>query len=463
MTILQEGTEFICRLRYADLPKAAVANAKNAIIDTIACMLAGVNEPATQKILAYVKKQRATGAATVPGTSYRFSPDSAVLVNGTMAHALDYDDVLVNTRSHPSAVLVPTILAIAEDRKSSGQEIVTAYLAGLEAIDKLGSLTAFQQYAKGWHTTGTIGVFGTAAAAGKLLGLSEREMTMAIGMAASMASGLQKSFGSMTKPLHCGLAAQSGIIAALLAADGFTASEDVFGAGGYLQVFAAPSIPLKNVSFGAPFAIISPGLNVKCYPCCDATHRSLDAIFLKILAENPSLDVRNISTVTCLAPAGSFGPLIHDLPQTGLEAKFSMQYAVAAALTDRRLDNNSFADEMVQRAEIQSFMPRVLKVQDPKLPMFDSDGIDRRFAEVTVAMADGQTLTGRIGCLRGSGSDPLTDEEIAKKFLECSSDALSSGQQSMVLDRLQRLDTQKDISGLMENTMVPEERAAGAH
>jgi 2-methylcitrate dehydratase PrpD len=463
MPILQQGVEFICRLRYADLPKDAVAGAKNAIIDTIACVLSGVNEPASQKVLTYVRKQRTAGAATVPGTSYRFSPGFAALASGTMAHALDYDDVLVITRSHPSAVLVPAVLAVGEDRKSSGREIITAYLAGLEAIAKIGTQTAFQQYATGWHTTGTIGVFGAAAAAGKLLGLSEHEMTMAMGLVASMAGGLQKNFGSMAKPLLCGLAAQSGIVAASLAADGFTASEDILGDGGYFQVLADPAISLKKVSFGAPFAITSPGLNVKCYPCCDATHRALDAIFLKILPENPSLDVRNISSITCRAPAGSFGPLIHDSPQTGMEARFSMQYAVAASLTDRRLDNHSFTDKMVQRGEIRSLMQRVVKVQDPKLPMFDPDGTDCRFTQVTVAMADGQSVIGRISCLKGSGGDPLTDAEMAKKFLECSSGVLSPSQQSTALDTLQKLETQQDISGLMENMAISEERAAGAN
>jgi 2-methylcitrate dehydratase PrpD len=453
MKVLQECVQFICRLRYADLPVTAVANAKKAIIDTMASMLAGTSEAATQKVLAYAKKQRSACVATIPGTSCRVSPEFAALVNGTMAHALDYDDVLNNTRSHPSAVVVPTIFAIGEDRKSSGQEIVTAYLAGLEAIDKIGSHVSFPQFAKGWHTTGTIGVFGAAAAAGKLIGLSEQEMTMAMGAVASMAGGLQKNFGTMTKSLHCGLAARSGILAATLAADGFTASEDILGDGGYLEVLAKPAGLLKKLTCGAPFVVVSPGLNVKCYPCCDITHRAIDAIF-KIVSDTPGIDPQQIAGITCLAPSKLYIALIHDSPETGLQAKFSMQYCVAAALLDGRVDSGSFTDEMVQRPKIRAFMPKVRKVEDPSLAMVDPDGTDRRFIEVTVNMTDGRIFRHRIDALRGSGADPLNDEEIAKKFLECSTGVLPDPQQRRLLQMLQQLETVNDVSDVMQNAAV---------
>lgn len=454
MTIMKRYVEWACQVEYDGIPKVAASNAKNAILDTVAAILAGANEPVSRKLLTYQAREPGTGTATVAGSSYRCSPASAALVNGTMAHALDYDDVLISTSSHPSAVLVPAVLAVGETLKSSGAEIICAYLAGLEVIDKIGSLVARAQYVKGWHTTSTLGGLGAAAGAGKLLKLPEQQMRMALGIAASMAGGLQKNFGTMTKPLHAGWAAQSGIMAAMLAADGFTASDDVFsGRDNYLEVLAQKTVPAGLPSFGAPFAVVSPGLHVKRYPCCFATHRALDAVF-NIRLQFPSLDVKQILSVTCMAPIRSFIALIHDSPKTGLEGKFSMQYAVAAALIDGRVNIRSFTDEMVGRQDVRFLMTKVKKVENPDLAMMDPDGTDRRFTEVTVMMMDGQVIKNKVVRLKGSVDVPLTDHEIEEKFAECSTGALSAAQQGTALSKLRELESVRDISELMANLRV---------
>jgi 2-methylcitrate dehydratase PrpD len=449
MTMLRHYAEWACRLNYENLPVVAASNARKAIIDTIAAMLAGVNEPASRKIMAYVAREKAAGNASVTGSNCRFSTASAALINGTMAHALDYDDLLTSTRSHPSAVLVPAVLAVGETLDASGAEILVAYLAGLELIDKIGSLAAFPQYAKGWHTTSTLGGLGAAAAASKLLKLPSAQMRMAVSIAASMAGGLQKNFGTMTKPLHAGLAAQSGVMAAMLAADGFTASDDVFaGKDNYLEVTAQTVEPSSVPSFGAPFAVVSPGLHVKRYPCCFATHRALDAIFF-LRSEHPQLDVKQIKSVTCMAPARSFTALIYDLPGTGLEGKFSMQYVVAAALVDGCVNIGSFTDEKVGRKNLRLLMEKVGKVEDPNLAITDPDGTDRRFTEVTVEIVNGQVFQKRIVRPKGSVDVPLTEEEIAEKFLECSRGILSGTQPDTALNILRGLESVNSISELM--------------
>ena len=258
MTILESYAEWTCQLANDSIPAICVSNAKRALLDTIACMLGGVTEPVAQKLLAYQAQEGTTGTATVVGSGCRFSARSAALVNGAMAHALDYDDVLTSTRSHPSAVLVPAILAVGETLKSSGAEIVFAYLAGLEAIDKIGSLVAFAQYERGWHTTSTLGGLGAAAGAGTLLKLSEQQIRMAMGIAASMAGGIFRNSGTMTKPLHAGWAAHAGVIAAMLASDGFTAADDVLsGKYNYLEVLADKTAPACLPTFGEPFAVVS--------------------------------------------------------------------------------------------------------------------------------------------------------------------------------------------------------------
>ena len=358
-------------------------------------------------------------------------------------------------------VLVPAVLAIGETLKSSGAEVITAYLAGLEAIDKIGSLVAFAQFAKGWHTTSTLGGLGAAVGAGKLLNLSQPQMRMALGIAASLASGLQINFGTMTKPFHAGWAAQSGIMAAMLAANGFTASDDVFsGKYNYLDTLARDASPLSAPAwFGAPFAVVSPGLHVKCYPCCFATHRALDAV-LNIKAQIPTLDVKHILSVTCLAPGKSFSSLIIDSPTTGLEGKFSMQYTVSAALIDGRINIHSFTDELVNRPEVRALMPKVKKVEDPALSIVDPDGTDRRFVEVTVAMADGQVLKNKVVRPKGSVDVPLTDQELGEKFMECSTGILPAADQTTALDMLRNLESVRDISDLMNHLRVKSQAVA---
>ncbi len=355
---------------------------------------------------------------------------------------------------------MPAVLAIGETLKSSGAEVICGYLAGLEAIDKIGSLVAFAQYERGWHTTSTLGVLGAAVATGKLLKLPEQQLRTALSIAASLAGGLQKNFGTMTKPLHVGWAAQSGIMAAMLASDGFTASEDIFsGKINYMEVLAKNVAPTPIPSFGAPFAVVAPGLHVKRYPCCFATHRALDAVF-NIRSQFPLLDLRQILSVTCMAPAQSFTALIHDSPTTGLEGKFSMQYAVAAAFVDGRVNINSFTDEMVTRKAIRSLMGKITKVEDPTLSITDSDGTDRRFTEVTVKMADGQVLRNRVDRPKGSVDVPLTDQELTEKFVECSRGVLSGARQSAAIRILQQLELVRDISELMANLRVSGEAAA---
>ena len=451
MTILHGYVEWLCGLQFECIPKPAAVAARNAVFDTVAAILSGVNEPASRTILRYKTTDGAPGPATVVGTTYRLSPASAALVNGTMGHALDYDDVLMSMRSHPSVVLVPAVLAVGEAQKSSGAEVLTAYLAGLEIVDKLGLLVGYAQVANGWHTTSTLGALGAAAAAGRLLKLPERQMRMAVGIAASMAGGLQKNFGTMTKPMHAGLAAHSGVMAAMLAADGFTASEDVLeGKRSYLEVLVAKAEPARMLCFGSPFAVISPGLHVKRYPCCYATHRAIDAVF-NLKSEYPGLDVNQIVSVTCLGPASAFNALIHDSPTNGLEGKFSMPYTVAAAFLDGRVSIHSFQDEMVRREAVRSFMAKVCKVEDPALSLTGPDGSDRRFTEVTVTMGDGRILKNKVVRLKGSAEVPLSDQELAEKFVECSTEVLSDGQRDAALGIFRRLEVLDDISSLMEN------------
>lgn len=452
MSLTAKCAAFVEGLDYRRLSPGAVSKAKNSIMDTVAAILAGSGEPVSRKLLSHLAEERLPGAVTVFGTAHRFAPASAALINATMAHALDYDDISPTTRSHPSAVMVPVALAVGESLGRSGKDVIMAYVAGVEVMTRAGMASAFSQYERGWHTTSTLGTLGAAAAAAKLMELPASGIAMALGIAASGAGGLQKNFGTMTKSLHCGLAAQAGIMAAALAQGGFTASEEILsGQTGYNSVFGgSPENPIgeDGIVFGNPFEVDSPGLHLKRYPCCFGTHRAADAI-LSLLKENPDFTAAEVDSITCRAPQGAFQALIHDRPRTGLEGKFSMQYVMAAAVLDRRLTLATFTDQMVSRKEARELMERVIKVEDPSAALVGPGGEDRRFTEVLVRCSDGRSLFKRVDRPRGSPDLPLTREEIVDKYLECTSSLLSQDVQKKTADMLMNLPEVGEVGNLL--------------
>lgn len=454
MSFIDRCAWFVEDLSFDGLPREAVKKSENAILDTVAVTLAGSREPVAQKLIGYLLKDRAGGPCTVMGTPHRFAPASAAMINATMAHALDYDDVSPTTRSHPSAVVAPVALALGEALGAGGKDVITAYVAGVEVITRVGMLVAFAQFERGWHNTSVLGSLGAAAAAAKLLGLPAGQIAAAFGIAASEAGGLQRNFGTMSKPLHCGLAAQAGVMAAFLAGDGFTASADVFsGRVGYVGIFGGNPQDLEDsggINFGNPFEIVSPGLHVKRYPCCFATHRAADAV-LSIMEENPRLDPGDIELVTCNGPRGSFFPLVYNLPQNGLEAKFSMQYVVAAGITDQKITLQSFTDMQVQRREAQDLMKRIEKTENESVNFAGPDGKDQRFTEVSLKLKDGRSITRRVDRPRGAPDVPLSREEMIGKYVECSENLLDPRVRDRTREMLLNLAGLGDISALLAN------------
>ncbi|MFQ5933470.1 MAG: MmgE/PrpD family protein, partial [Dehalococcoidia bacterium] len=226
MNITESVADFILETRLDDVPGEAIIQAKRAILDTLGVALAGSREEPSRIVLEFVQERGGRATASIVGAGLRTDCLSAALVNGTMAHALDYDDVNDAMMGHPSAPLVPAVMALAQEVGASGERALEAFLVGFEVECKLGLAVGHSHYVKGWHATSTLGTMGAAASAAKLLGLDKRCTQMALGIAASMAGGMRQNFGTMTKPLHVGHAARSGLLAALLAQKGFTASAD---------------------------------------------------------------------------------------------------------------------------------------------------------------------------------------------------------------------------------------------
>ena len=315
-------------------PATARARAATAVLDTIGVSLAGANEPAARIVRATIAADGA-GASAVIGARDGASAPNAALANGTSAHALDYDDMCFVSLAHPSAPLVAGTLAAAELVGANGQAVLDAYVVGFEIEARLGVAMNPRHYERGWHCTSTLGTVGTAAAAGRVLGLDSSRMAHAVAIAASAASGLKENFGTMVKPLHAGLAARSGLLAALLAKQGMTASEAAIdGPQGFLAAMDSrlPSIDGQVGDLGSRWEIVDTGITVKLYPSCAGTHPPLDALLALRRREGVAADAVDRIEVF----VDSITPTVLDLQPPDIWSRSEVQHAVLCRRSDRR-------------------------------------------------------------------------------------------------------------------------------
>ncbi|WP_377082794.1 MmgE/PrpD family protein [Roseomonas xinghualingensis] len=429
---------FVAGLRPEAIPEAARAVARMGFTDALGCMLAGASEPVVGLLHGVLGDGGGVEASLLLGEG-RASAPVAACVNATAAHALDYDDVA--QRGHPSTVLVPAILAEAEALGADGLSMVAAYVAGYEVWAELVRHDAGYHHEKGWHPTGLFGTVAAAAACAKLHGLDAGGCATAIALGASQAGGLVANFGSMAKPFHAGRAAQSGLLSARLARAGMTASPDAIEhPRGFLRA-VSPEGKLDDLSpspgFGREWRIVSGGLSIKKYPICFFAHRIADAALDLVQEARP--DPAAIARIEASVSRPHAGVLRNAQPQTGLEAKFSAQFAVAAALTAGWVGLRELTDEFVQRPEVQSLMSRATVLPsddiDPNLPGY------ARADHVTLIMADGTRLESpRIHRPRGHAEKPLGEGELQAKFEDCLASVSLAHRAAPLFARLQRLD-----------------------
>jgi 2-methylcitrate dehydratase PrpD len=419
---LTEGlAQFVTDLHTSDIPSQARDLAVRAVVDTVGVVLAGSREDCARIVAELVRARESRPVATVAGQGFRTTPESAAFVNGVAGHALDYDDVNTAMTGHPSVPLVPAVLAVGEETGATGLETITAFIAGFEVETRIGRSIGLSHYARGWHATATVGVLGAAAAAAKLYGLTVDQTRMALGIAVSLASGSRQNFGTMTKPLHPGHASQNGIVAAQLAARGFTADATAIEAPlGFFSLFSPggdgnPETVLAGL--GRDFEMLHSGISVKNYPCCFGTHRAVQAV-LDLVSED-RLTAGSVERVDVLMPRGAAAPLIHSRPATGLEGKFSMEYCVAAALLDGRVGLSTFEDREVQRPAAQELLRRV-GLSEADVECAPAEG----FAEVRLQLRDGSEIVRRVDEPRGGPQTPLTLQELTAKYRDCSEPVL---------------------------------------
>jgi 2-methylcitrate dehydratase PrpD len=426
-------------------PDEARRRAATAFLDTVGVTLAGVAEPAARAVRALL-----VGAggeqAHVFGTGLRASPPFSALANGTAAHALDYDDMCFVSLAHPSAPLVPAALAAAESAGRSGRAALDAYVVGFEVECLLGRRLQPRHYQRGWHPTSTLGTIGSAAAASRLFGLDAATTAHALAIAASQASGLKENFGTMIKPLHAGLAAQNGIMAALLAQRGLTGSElAIDGPQGFLTAMGGSHADLGDIAsdLGTRWEILETGITVKLYPSCAGTHPALDALLR--LRRRDRFTVDDVAAIDIAVDSITPTILIHDRPSTGLEGKFSMPFCAAAAIVHGRVGLDTFEPAALHDPAVRALMPRVTMRVDSA---FDGDGPPLAHSRVAIRLRDGRVLALAANGARGYPAQPASDEELTGKFLSCAGRSLGRDGAARALTAMRSIDAIGDVRNL---------------
>ena len=420
---------FLAATSLADLPPDAAEKSKKAIADTFAAILAGAGSEVAEPLRRYVQSARESGASPILGTGMTAGAEMAALVNGSFGHALDFDDVLSMMPAHPSAVIIAAVLADLDGQRVSGKSFIEAYALGIEVGGKIGVGITNEHYKRGFHATGTLALYSALAALAKLHGLDIATTRQAFGIAGSMASGLRRNFGTMTKPLHTGLAARSAVTALRLAASGFTAAPDILEAkAGFFAAYgtAASDAGATVRALGRPFVIVDPGLALKKFPCCYACHRGMDGILT--LRDSLGFDAGTVEKVTCRMPPGGMLVLTYPRPSTGLEGKFSLEYCLAAGVLDGKYGLSTFTDAAVRRREIEALYGRIIAVEDPACrgddPQFENRSSGSRgFVEVEVLLKDGRSGRTRVDHPPGHPRRELSWDDLRAKFSDCAAQA----------------------------------------
>ena len=461
MDTTRKIANFVAKASYSQIPQEAVSIAKDAILDCLGVTLAGVKEPASRMVAEYAKEMGGKPLSRAIGWGFKTSPHLAALVNGTIGHALDYDDGAPAFLFHPSVTLLPAILALGESGKVSGKQVLEAYLTGFEVEIKLLSGLGPSGEVRGWHNTGTVGTIGATGAAAKILQLNPQQTVRALGIAASEASGLKQNFGTMTKPLHAGLASRNGVMAVMLAKKGFTADEAVLEhPTGYCTLFGgADGCDFEKIteSLGSPFSIMAPPgvLRLKPYPSCGETHCCLDAILY--LKREHNISAEEVAEVECRTSEVVPGILIHPRPRTKLEAKFSMEYCMAVALLDGRAGLAQFTEERLQDIRLQELMEKVKYVHPEGIKgmqglfQYRVGGGEGILPEaVTVRLRDGRQYFKEVPIARGTPGNPMSRDELLAKYRECANLALSPEDIERTIELISNLESLKNITALLD-------------
>ncbi|OGA45970.1 MAG: hypothetical protein A3G25_02210, partial [Betaproteobacteria bacterium RIFCSPLOWO2_12_FULL_63_13] len=385
------------------------------------------------------------------GSPLASSPAEAAFANGVCAHALDFDDSLTTLRGHPSATMVPAALAVGDVVGASGADVLAAYALGLEVAGKLGRAMGHGHYLRGWHSTATIGVFSSTAAAARVWGLDAEQLCRAWGLAASQIGGLIRNFGTMTKPFHAGHAARCAVQSVWMARAGFTADGGILdGKDSVLATYrGGDGMPLGEALdlLGKPWEMLEPGIYVKRWPCCYCNHRPVGGM-LELIAKH-GIRADEVRAIEVGFLPGSDTALVSLDPQTGLEGKFSIEYSAAATVLDGKLTLESFTDIMVQRPPVRELIKKVRRYRIASDKVYS--GVVG-YTDIAIDTARGR-FEMRVERTPGSPAWPMTEQDRVEKFMDCAGRVLGEPAARRLLGLAQSCATLPDIRELLRATV----------
>ncbi|MBW2440619.1 MAG: MmgE/PrpD family protein [Deltaproteobacteria bacterium] len=456
--ITDEVVAFVAQTAFSDFPAEAIRIAQRCVLDGLGLMLAGSAQDCTRIVREFsCKSCQGSGATAFGKDSVMLPPALAALVNGTAGHAMDWDDTQLSTSpdrtfgllTHPTIPPLAAALAVTEMLGGvSGREFITAFLTGFEVECKIAESIRPEHYEKGFHSSGTVGTFGAAVAVAKLIGLDHPQLRHLLGMTASMASGIRANFGTMTKPLHVGRAAQNGVTAALLAQGGYEADPDgLDGPWGFFEVFGRGADAERIIDkLGRPHSIVEPGVSVKPYPCGSLTHPSMDAM-RTIVIEN-DLKPDDIQEVILYAGNNILHPIRYTTAENELQAKFCMPFLLAAIVISRKAGVQEFTHGFVHSQEVRSLMQKIRTEFDP---VIEAKGYDKMRSRVEVTLNNGSRIVRDADDrYRGGPENPLSDDELKEKFADCSQSMISDSTRDEVVKTVFELDSLSNMDSLIE-------------
>lgn len=446
---IERAARWAARLHLDDIPENVRKVARDCFVDTLGVALAGATRPVVGKARAVAKAQYGAGDATVLGSVQRLTALAAAFVNGTAAHALDFDDNCYSGFVHGSAVVVPAALAVAEIENVSGAEMLTAFVAGSEVEFAAGDAATAHLYEKGWWTTGVLGPIGAAVAAARIMKLDAEQTGYALGLAVAGAGGAKACFGTDGKPALCGRTAEQGVMTALLARAGCTGPVDAFeDRRGFAKLFN-DGIFLGECfdDLSKTWRLLKPGVDIKRVPICLSAHAALDAVMDIMAAQK--LKAGDVARVVCDVGPVVTANLVYNDPQTPQQAQFSLPFAIGCMLVYGDVSLAQLDPAVVKDPAVRSAMKRVGMVTTDRWAAGSEAA--RKYPEgahVTVTSSDGRSFEHFNGMARGTTARPLSESEIAGKFMDCASPALGHAKADRLIGQFRVLETLPSVRSL---------------
>jgi 2-methylcitrate dehydratase PrpD len=438
MKITDTLAEFLVKTSLEDIPELPRETAKLCLLDWLGVTLAGYREPLGHILFDLSQALGGKPQASLVGRGTKTSVLNAALVNGSVSHALDYDDVHLNMFGHPTVPVAPAAFALGEWRRVPGRKLLEAFCLGFEAECRISAGVFPNHYREGFHATGTLGTFGAAVASAKILGLDRDRMVRALGLAGTQAAGLRQVFGTMAKPFHAGKAAMNGLLAALLAEKGFTCSTEILeGQMGFSTSLASECHPEKILEgLGEHFEVTD--VQFKWHASCFQTHPAIDATLA--LTEKPRIG--EIERIILTLHPGCKQVANIEVPRTGLEGKFSIPYCVALALATGQTDETQFTDEMVRQPDISALLPKVVVVDD--------DGAMTHLGRIQITTRDGKRVEAEANTLTLAQDPVVRKAKVEEKFFHLAEPILGKDKTSGLFERIRALEALPDVTRLAE-------------